>query len=139
MKKLGKGEISHDKFQNAIVYEKSMLQMKKQALWAAALYKLSRYSDICILAWATLVLLGGFVSSLKQADFYLLFFLLLLQALHFTLSSTFQSLPSAHLFLESHHPNDFTHDDLQYTRASNRLGHIPSPSKGPRSMLHLFS
>ena len=107
MKKLGKGEISHDKFQNAIVYEKSMLQMKKQALWAAALYKLSRYSDICILAWATLVLLGGFVSSLKQADFYLLFFLLLLQALHFTLSSTFQSLPSAHLFLESHNPNDF--------------------------------
>ena len=104
-KATGHGE--KDQFQKALDWVTLMLEMKKKALWAAALYKLSRYSDICILAWATLVLLGGFVSSLKQADFYLLFFLLLLQALHFTLSSTFQSLPSAHLFLESHNPNDF--------------------------------
>ena len=107
-----------DQFQHAMDREEPMQEMKKKALSAAALYKLSRYADICSLTWATVVLLGGFASSLKKPDFYLVSFLLLLQALQFTVSSTFQSLLFAHLFQESHHPNTFAHKDLQYNWAS---------------------
>ena len=104
-----------DQFQHAMDREEPMQEMKKKALWAAALYKLSRHSDLCSLTWATVVVLGGFASSLKKPDFYSVSFLLLLQTLQFTVSSNFLSV---HLFQESHHPNTFAHKDLQYNWAS---------------------
>eukprot|EP00249_Psilotum_nudum_P025643 c30383_g1_i1 orf=84-296(+) len=61
-------------------YEKKLEHVKKMAFVIVVLHNLTQFVGTCALTWATVVLLGGFASSLKKTHFYTVSVLLIIEA-----------------------------------------------------------
>ncbi|KAI5083068.1 hypothetical protein GOP47_0002811 [Adiantum capillus-veneris] len=101
-------------------FELKVEKAKNGALLVAVLHLLSRFFGYCALTWATVVLLGGFSSSLRILDFFLISCLLLLEGARLFIVQVFSKILSKTFFRESHRPEDFEFKDMQYSKA-NRM------------------
>ncbi|KAI5059735.1 hypothetical protein GOP47_0026054 [Adiantum capillus-veneris] len=99
-------------------FEASVTRAKSGALLVAALHLLSRFFGCCALTWATVVLLGGFSTSLRSLDFFLVSALLLLEGARLFIVQVFSKILSKTLFRESHRPEEFLFKDTQYDKAN---------------------
>ncbi|KAH7332015.1 hypothetical protein KP509_20G063900 [Ceratopteris richardii] len=86
---------------------------KLTALLVAALHKISGILGVMALTWATVVLLGGFVSSLSIWDFYLISSLLLAESFRLFIIQIFIKLVSRILYRERTDPTRFEFTDKQ--------------------------
>ncbi|KAH6555142.1 hypothetical protein KP509_1Z278700 [Ceratopteris richardii] len=111
-------------------FEKEAHKAKFQALLVAALHKLSGVLGIMALTWATVVLLGGFVSDLSTWDFYLISALLLAESFRLFIIQIFIKIVSRILYREKRNPKEFEFTDKQSEVVSrlNFLGQVLSGS-----------
>ncbi|KAH7365395.1 hypothetical protein KP509_18G025000 [Ceratopteris richardii] len=100
-----------------------------QALQVAALHKLSGVLGIMALTWATVVLLGGFVSDLSTWDFYLISVLLLVESFRLFIIQIFIKLVSRIFYRENRDPAEFKFNDEQPELVS-RLNFLAQASSG---------
>lgn len=99
-------------------YERDMAEASRAARAVGSLYALSRFLEICSLTWATVVLLGAFVSNLTHYDFALVTALLVLEAARLASAAFFSQLVTTPLAFLSQNPESLHHDeDDQYKRA----------------------
>ncbi|KAH7365225.1 hypothetical protein KP509_18G015300 [Ceratopteris richardii] len=120
---------SRDRNHESSGFEARAHNAKSKAILVAALHKLSGVLGIMALTWATVVLLGGFVSDVSTWDFYLITSLLLAESSRLFIIQSFIKLVSRILYREKRKPQDFQFTDKQSDFAS-RLNFAGQASSG---------
>ncbi|MCO5597739.1 hypothetical protein L7F22_051820 [Adiantum nelumboides] len=100
------------------IYERRLRKARWAARIVGSFYNLATFLTLCNLTWATVVLLGAFVSYLRFVDYAMVTSLLLLEAIRLASAAFFTILLTHGLARQSQDPENIIHGrDDHYRRA----------------------
>ncbi|KAH7438749.1 hypothetical protein KP509_04G029900 [Ceratopteris richardii] len=99
-------------------YDRRLASIRYVALFVGCLYKVWTFLALCNLTWASVVLLGAFVDELQFADYAMVTFLLIFEAVRLASAAFFTILLTHGLARGSQNPESIKHGkDYHYPRA----------------------
>eukprot|EP00249_Psilotum_nudum_P025033 c29355_g1_i5 orf=974-2401(-) len=94
-------------------YERNLAEASRAAYVVAGLQSVTCFLGLCSLTWATVVLLGGFASTLVAWDFYAVTCLLLLDAGRYATAVFFSKIVTKKLIMQTQNPANLQFVDPQ--------------------------